>query len=335
MWYYSAIQRIFRPCLFYLVSSMKVYLFRVDSGKVICRYNGMGSSKTIKIFTEQDSFLDNPHEHFSVSSYQDEEPEILKRVEPHQHTYYEIMWVQSGTGVHTIDFTDYDFKGPCLFLIHPQNIHAIKKDVATQGGVVKFTPALFSQNESESDFMLRNSVFDDIDVLPVILLTKAQSEEIGRLFEEIHREYRNKSELTRQILGSYLRIFLLKIYALKKDNLPGEVLKSTDMLRFRSFQQLVESNFKIHHEASFYAEALKLTGKTLGNITRNVSGRPPSELIKERILLEAKRLLHHSSLSVKEIAYHLGFEDSSYFIRFFKLNTKISPLSYKKLFSDN
>ncbi len=295
----------------------------------------MGSSKTIKIFTEQDSFLNNPHEHFSVSSYQDEEPEILKRVEPHRHTYYEIMWVQSGTGVHTIDFTDYDFKGPCLFLIHPQNIHAIKKDVATQGGVVKFTPVLFSQNESESDFMLCNSVFDDIDVLPVILLTTTQSEEIGRLFEEIHREYGNKSELTRQILGSYLRIFLLKIYALKKDNLPGEVLKSTDMLRFRSFQQLVESNFKIHHEASFYAEALKLTGKTLGNITRNVSGRPPSELIKERILLEAKRLLHHSSLSVKEIAYHLGFEDSSYFIRFFKLNTKISPLSYKKLFSDN
>lgn len=290
----------------------------------------MRHPRTIITYTAQDSFLSHLYKDFYINSYKDEEPEVLNRVESHRHTYYEIIWVRSGEGIHTIDFIDYKFSGPCLFLLHPQNIHTINKAVPATGGVIKFTISVFSASTEESDFMLRYGVFDDIDVLPVIPLTIDQSDEIGKLFDDVYKEYHSQSSFSIQIIISYLKIFLLKIYAIKKSHLPADLLKSADLLRFRQFQQLLETYFKKHHGASFYAEQLNLTGKTLGNVTHNLSNLSPSQLIKQRILLEAKRLLHHSSLSVKEIAYELGFEDSSYFIRFFKINTQSSPQQYKK-----
>ena len=104
----------------------------------------MRPSKPIKIYTEQESFLTNPGKEFFINSYKDEEPDILNRVEAHRHTYYEIIWVRCGEGVHTIDFVDYKFTGPCLFLLHPQNIHTIQKTVPATGGVIKFTASVFA-----------------------------------------------------------------------------------------------------------------------------------------------------------------------------------------------
>jgi AraC family transcriptional regulator, transcriptional activator of pobA len=290
----------------------------------------MVNYKNVKVYDEKDSFSGNIYPEFSIGSYNEPETRGPERLEVHRHTYYEIIWVQSGSGTHVIDFTSYHFKGPCIFLLHPGNIHHIEKDNPTTGGVIKFTNAIFLNDSNDLNFLMSYGVFDDIDVLPVIQLSNTQSEDIGRLFEELHREYNLKQAYSSQIVTAFLKVFLLKIYAIKKSHLKIDLSASSDIIRFRKFQQLLEENFKKNHKPSYYSDMLLITNKTLGNLTRSISGYSPSELIKQRILLEAKRLIYHSDMSVKEISYKLGFDDSAYFTRFFKVNLKISPKEFKK-----
>jgi len=283
----------------------------------------------IPVYTEKESFVDNKFSDFYISSYKDKEPESLRRIEAHRHTYFEIIWVQKGKGIHTIDFVHYKFKGPCLFLLNPQNIHTIQKDCTTSGGVVKFTSSFFASDAGEENFILKYGVFDDIDVLPVINLKREETAPIQKLFDEMNNEYKKEGSFSEAILLSYLKIFLLKIYEIKKRTVSVSSFKDPEFIRFRNFQQQLDENYIQHHEVSFYASALNISSKTLGNIIQKFTGKSPQQLIKERILLEAKRLLYHSGLSIKEIAYSIGFDDSSYFTRFFKKNTNTSPASYR------
>lgn len=285
--------------------------------------------KGIPVFTEKESFLDPSYRDFTISSYRDEESEALKRVDPHRHTYYEIIWVQSGEGNHMIDFRNYPFKGPCLFLLHPQHVHTMEKRTPTKGGVVKFSPSYFPAGDADQRSLIKYGVFDDIDVMPVIQMDREQEKDIKKIFQDMFAVYQERPSFSSEILASYLTIFILKIYAIKKNRIPAGSFHDPDFTRFRQFQQLLHDHFRQHHDARFYAASLNVSSKTLTHCTQKFAGRPPSELIRDRLLLEARRLLHHSGLSVKEIAHETGFEDSSYFIRFFTRNTQMSPKRFR------
>jgi AraC family transcriptional regulator, transcriptional activator of pobA len=228
-----------------------------------------------------------------------------------------------------IDFRNYPFKGPCLFLLHPQHIHTMDKYTATRGGVVKFSPSFFPPAAAEQHFLLKYGVFDDIDVMPVIPLTGDQQAAIEKTFQDMLTAYRQRSSFSPAILAAYLTIFILTIYAIKKKGIPPASFHDQDFIRFRQFQQLLNDQFTRHHDPAFYAESLHISVKTLTNCAQKFTGRPPSALIRDRLLLEARRLLHHSDLSVKEIAHETGFDDSSYFIRFFTRNTQMSPKRFR------
>ncbi|WP_259065110.1 helix-turn-helix domain-containing protein [Mucilaginibacter sp. X4EP1] len=266
---------------------------------------------------------------FFISYYKDEETRELLEVNPFRSIYFEVIWVQAGSGVHTIDFIDYPFDGPCLFLLNPQNIRTLKKDCVTSGGVIKFTPSFFAADSDTENFILNYGVFDDIDVLPVIKLKKEEAFAVKKAFEDIYQEYERDSLFSDAILLSFLKIFLLKVYEIKKSYVQINCFKSPDYIRFKSFERLLDCHYKKIAEVSFYAESLAVSTKTLTKVTQKFTGKTPGQLIKDRILLESKRMLHFSNLSIKEIAHAIGFDDSSYFTRFFKKNTNASPGSYR------
>jgi AraC-like DNA-binding protein len=284
----------------------------------------------VPVYTEQESFVNPLYKDFTIASYQDKEPEAMKRVAPHRHTYYEIIWVQSGEGNHIIDFRDYPFKGPCLFLLHPQQIHTMHKHTPTKGGVVKFSASFLPPEDADRDFFIKYGVFDDIDVMPVINLNEEQEQTIRRVFQDMYDAHRQPSSFSAGILAAYLKIFILKIYEIKKTGMDVNAFQDADFIRYRKFQVLLNDQFIHHHDPGFYAAALHVSSKTLTNCTQRFTGRPPSELIRDRLLLQAKRLLHHSVLSVKEVAFETGFEDPSYFIRFFKKNMQMSPGEFRE-----
>ena len=289
----------------------------------------MKNLKEIPIYSEQESFFNQQFTDFFIADYQDKEDELPNRVKAHRHTYYEIIWVRQGKGIHTIDFDEFSFDGPCLFLLHPQNIHTITKERRSEGGVIKFGTTFFYGDNDKADFMLKYGVFDDIDRLPVIRLTHEEACDVALLFNQIRREYESKDAFAPAILVAYLKIFLLKIFQIKKKSVNKICFQHPDFIRYQRFLTLLDSNYKTQQKVSFYADTLSISPRTLSNLTNRFTGKSTQALIQDRLILEAKRLLYHSDYSIKEIAYLLNFQDVSYFNRFFLKNASATPLNFR------
>ncbi|WP_266206174.1 helix-turn-helix domain-containing protein [Pontibacter kalidii] len=289
-------------------------------------------SASIPIYTEAESFNKTGLRDFYIASYQDRQDAGLKRVAPHRHTYFEIIWITQGSGTHTIDFNDYAFKGPCLFLLQPSHIHQIVKDGPTKGYVLKFNESLFSVDAGIENLLLKYGIFDNINVQPVLHLNQGAVLLLDDLMQKMLLEYKNPSDLSTVIIASYLKIFLLQVYKLK-DSHQQELLPRPEprYLIYRTFKMLVEQQYRQHHTVQLYADELAITPRSLNEITHKYAGKTVSDLIKERLLLEAKRLLHHGQFSVKEIAAQLGFDDAAYFTRFFTKNEGMSPQSFRSI----
>ena len=106
----------------------------------------------------------------------------------------------------------------------------------------------------------------------------------------------------------------------------------SDVQFLRRFSKLVEQYYKTHHTVADYAELLFVTPKNLSKKIGLISKSTPNDIIKDRIILESKRLLAHTNMTVKEIAYSLNYDDDAYFVRFFTKNTGISPTSFRRQF---
>lgn len=292
--------------------------------------NGTRNQKTkVDVYTEEDTFLDRRHQHIQVISYQDKERAFVRRNGPHSHTYYEIIWVESGSGCHTIDFIKYPFNGPCLFLLHPGNIHCIGEGIPTVGGTIKFSDDFFFKLPEPGNFLMNYDIFDDVNVRPVINLTKEQASDLKIVFNETLKTYSCSSRISKEMLPHYVKIFLLKIYEIKIGEVNCSHHRSIDRDRFNTFRTLLEKHYREKHEVAFYLNAMHLSEKTLRNIANTWAGKAPSTLIQERLVLDAKRLLFHTTLSIKEIANQLGFEDASYFTRFFSKHAGVSPNRFR------
>ncbi|ASE61214.1 hypothetical protein CEQ15_06730 [Chryseobacterium indologenes] len=289
----------------------------------------MKTQKQITVYNEKESFKTDTIENFYISYYHDERKN-LNRIDSHQHTYYEIIWIEKGRGVHTIDFKNYEFSGPCLFLLHPKNVHRIHKKTPTSGGVIKFNDNFFVNDSSSSKFLLKYSVFDDIDVLPVISLSEEEKTEVTDFFALMCRQAESRDAFSPPIIMNLLKSFLIKVYQIKKKSCHIGDISDHRFLRFKQFQELLENHFTRHHQVSFYAGKLNISSKTLSKVCKLISHKTAQDLIKERILLEAKRMLLYTDMSVKEVAYYLGFEDHAYFTRFFTSNVLQNPSDFKK-----
>ena len=138
---------------------------------------------------------------------------------------------------------------------------------------------------------------------------------------------------TEEMLRILLKLIILKSTRIwKQQHLLAEKDQQSDVQFLRKFSKLVEQHYKTHHTVADYAEMLFITPKNLGKKIGMVSKDTPNDIIKNRIILESKRLLVHTALTVKEIAFSLNYDDDAYFIRFFTKNTGISPLSFRKQF---
>lgn len=286
--------------------------------------------ENIKVFSEEESFPNSLLKNFYSNFYQDHQLENHTRIVHHQHTYYEIIWVENGKGVHSIDLTDYEYSGPCLFLLHPKNVHRIYKKEVSKGGVIKFNDSFFDTDEPRSRFLLKFGIFSDVDVFPVINLTSDEANEIRSYFEFIHSQTKTNQLFNSTLVLNLLKSLLLKIYQFKKKNISVESRLDIHFTHFNEFQELLEQQFNQQYPLSFYSEKLKISLKTLNEVCKKFGHKTAHQTLKERLLLEAKRMLIYTHFSIKEIAFKLGFEDASYFTRFFTASTKLSPKEFKK-----
>lgn len=235
---------------------------------------------------------------------------------PHKHDFFQIVVITSGSGNHQIDFIDHRISPGQIYLMKPGQMHSWKLSKGVRGFVVEFS------FESLSSISESPALIHELSFMPDVLSTA--SPEIGRLCEIMRKESGEKRD--RHDLNLQCSVVSLLI---QLSRLSGPIRTEKTHPLIEKFRALLEKHYRSQHAVEFYAKKLNTTPKALTmQLTRSI-GRPPRDIIFERILLEAKRYLAFSDLSVAEVGYALGFEDANYFGRFFRTHVGQTPAKFR------
>jgi len=249
-----------------------------------------------------------------------------------RHNYYSLIWVKQGSGIVRADFKEYDLSASSLFAFSPyQPFIFLAQHI--KGVALFFHPDFFCIHKHQAEIACNGVLFNNIYEPPFIGVKDDSSVTLNDVLAQIRNEIQNSTLAQHEILVSYLKIFLIHCSRLKREQAP---LARTDLAAVRkpfilqNLKDAIEKNFKTKHSASEYANELNISIKALAKATKTYFNRTITELISERIIIEAKRELYLTNKTVKEIAYGLGYDDEYYFSRFFKVNTDISPQMYRE-----
>ncbi|WP_205410041.1 helix-turn-helix domain-containing protein [Flavihumibacter solisilvae] len=170
--------------------------------------------------------------------------------------------------------------------------------------------------------------------MPLITLNKEETTFFNYIFDQMADEFNQKDTSLEEMIRTYLKqLFLKSARVWKKQNLDKELVQqNADLDFFRKFTLLVEDHYKQKHNVANYAELLFMAPKTITHKFKRLNLPQPNDIIKNRIVLEAKRLLVHTNLTAKEIGYELGYEDPAYFSRLFVQKTGETPSGFRTKF---
>lgn len=249
---------------------------------------------------------------------------------PHRTDFYHIFWFQKGTPTHIVDFVPIEIKPNTLLFLNRDVIHLFDPKGGFDGKLILFTDDFFCQTEKDVSYLKRSVLFNDL-----FSVTQIQTQEkdciFGELFRLMEREltvqYDNRQP---QILKNYLQIFLFNSEREKQKQHSFKIKKSVNLDYVVAFRDLLEINYKTHKQVSYFAKKMHLTEKRLNLATKHILGKTPKEIIDERLILEAKRLLAHTSESVKKIGYELGFDEPTNFNKYFRKHNKITPTQFRE-----
>jgi AraC-like DNA-binding protein len=248
---------------------------------------------------------------------------------PHRHDHYQVIWFTKGCGQHIVDFVSFELQDNMMFLLQPGQVHQLL-DCGKEGHAITFTEQFYFSNRRERETIYDfTNLFDCYHGYSPIRISERTAPSLQLLAELMYRE-KTGTGSSRSIVKHYLSAFLLQAEREKKRNAAQVVsppLKGD--ARILHLRHLLEKHFRSQHQVTFYASAFALTPKRLNEITREKTGKTVTELLHDRLVLEAKRNLSFSNKSVKEISYELGFEDPAYFSRFFKNHTGLGPQEFR------
>ncbi|MFC3158324.1 transcriptional regulator, AraC family [Chryseobacterium arachidis] len=281
------------------------------------------------------NITDFPSENSVKGMFTLERFEYLKRPPnlewPHKHSFYEILWLTSGIATQVIDYHQNEIEPNTLFFISPGQLHQMSSTKDVKGYSITFTEEFLMLTANNKDKLLSLSFLDNSVGLPSLQLSDESRNELLKVIEMMENEAERK-EKSSVIIGHLLFVLLNKIQRIADSK--RETYEHSNVIRFKNFKKLVEENFKIHKNLQFYSDQMAMTSHRLNQICKQVSGKPAGEFIRERILLEIKRLLIHSDWPIGDISDYLGFEDVSYFSRQFREKEKMTPLAYRREMSE-
>ena len=267
-----------------------------------------------------------------MGDYVRNHPDILF---PHRHDFYQIaLFTEGSGGTHSIDFNQYEVKPHQVYYMGPGQIHSWNFAPGTDGFVVNFNESFFTAICHNPNFIQEFPLFNNITGSPVNILETECCSEIHGLLERMEMENRSESDFKQD----YLRALLLQLLVMLSRNMPIE--SRTEVSRhqqtvLRNFERLIEQNYREKRLPRDYAEMLYITPNHLNALTNSVVGKPAGELIRDRVILEAKRLLVNSDYTITQIADLLSFEDNAYFTRFFKKYTSMSPETFRQEYGND
>lgn len=248
----------------------------------------------------------------------------------HKHSFYVIGWVDNGSLTQTLDKQTYRLKKQSLFFICPGQVHENNsnhsKDFA--GGVVLLSSEFFSLLRDDQNALLELTFIDNAFGNPKLELKSETFSIVRQTIDLIASEYKQQTPQHDLIFQFLLQTLLLQLQRQVDKDLLKSVPKDS-LIIYKQFKRLVELHYKEEKSIDDYANILKITPRHFSRIIKESSGKTPNEILKNRVILETKRLLTTTGKSVSEIAYEVGFSDNSYFNKVFKKEVGTTPLEFK------
>jgi len=249
-----------------------------------------------------------------------------------RNNYYSLIWIKEGNGKVKTDFSEYDFGANSFFSFTPyQPFMFLSNHI--KGIAIYFHADFFCIHKHQTEVTCNGVLFNNIYQMPFVLVDEGLQNTLNNLIEQIKTEMQNPGLAQYELLISYMKIFLISASRSKMEQQPEAILtkggdKEPEILQ--NLKEAIENDFKSKHTPNDYAVLLNISPNALAKITKKHFNKTLTNLINERIIIEAKRELYLTNKSVKVIAYELGYNDEYYFSRFFKKNTDISPQVYRE-----
>lgn len=246
----------------------------------------------------------------------------------HRHDFFFVLILQKGKGVHEIDFTSYEVHNNSVFILRPGQVHRLELKAGSTGFLMEFDLAFYQPQKTISEQRWKKVTSKNY--------CKTEADHFARLhsfLSTILHEFTAKEEGYVEAIKANLDLFFIEY--IRQSNDPTKIDKPENAYtqeRFEELNRLLETNISQMKSVAEYADLLNLSSYQLNAITKASVGKTVSDLINGQIILEAKRYLLATANQVKDIADQLGYEDISYFIRFFKKHTGYSPEAFRKNF---
>ncbi|MBW8683194.1 AraC family transcriptional regulator [Chitinophaga rhizophila] len=253
----------------------------------------------------------------------------LKDGMPHVHNSFELIWVIAGSGNYFVDNEQHVVMPDQVYCLAPGQLHHFKPAIAATGYVITFSPEFLLMPEDNAAMIFHAHSFQSLSRTTIIQLTEEVQVEMRDLAGKMVREFDNYFLLRAEILRGLLNIFMIYLTRQYRPS-EGPVVKSGNRALVNRFFSIVEQKYMEYKLVAEYAGELAVTPNHLNEMVKKVSGFPASHHIRQRVVLEAKRLATYSGSSMKEIAYSLGFDDIAHFSKFFKNFSGSSFTDYKK-----
>ena len=241
--------------------------------------------------------------------------------EPHRHAYHELIWVREGRGRHLIDGEPVEFGPRTLTMIARGQVHQFQRAEDVTAVVARFEDDWLSSS--------RRWLFSG-QSCTALSVPEEDAARFDALLDLLRVENERpagpeSAELRRHLLAAVL----LWAQRWREGQLEEGGASRTDLQLYQQFDELLERDFAANHDAAHYADELGVTTGTLSRLLTKLTGRSTKQVILDRVILEAVRLLRFSNLQVKEIADRLGFSDQFAFSKAFKRQRGESPLDFR------
>lgn len=245
----------------------------------------------------------------------------------HRHDFFYMLVLKKGNGSHEIDFVPYDVTDNSIFLMRPGQVHQLTLKAGSKGYLLQFMNDFFySQNPSAKELLRK------VGHKKLCTPNENNFEKLTPILDNILKEFTEQPERFEEVIKSNLNILFIELVR-NRENRENKAAVTNQYAqeKLEKFFDLLDVHITDSKQVSQYADRLNLTTYQLGTITKSLLNKTPSALITEHILLESKRQLLATSNQVNQIAYHLGYDDVSYFIRFFKKHTGHTPESFRNI----
>ncbi|MBI9058109.1 MAG: helix-turn-helix domain-containing protein [Labilibaculum sp.] len=248
---------------------------------------------------------------------------------PHRHDYFEILFIEDGSGEHIIDYEAYKIKPPTFYFLSKGQIHFWQLNKKLRGIVILFPKEFLIPPATGFNHEGDLAIFNTLSKATSVSIKGDSLSKIHETLTNIKEEYSRKSDRNLSMLRAYVHILLINLFRIYAKKQNKDILDTSNTM-VREFRQLVSENYLTVRNVQEYADLIGISTTHLRDTVKEITGYSPGQLIRQEIIFEAKRRLANTELTAAEIGYTLNFEDTSYFSRFFKRETGKSPSNYRQ-----